>query len=107
MPPKKPAKAAASTAKSTVKASTGKAKINVKATTASRTRTVKRAALDDETDNAEDEDGDKDDAMEVDDEMAELKVKSKKAKAQPASKVRDTDAKAAINTAPASQRITT
>ena len=68
---------------------------------------MKRAALDDETDNAEDEDGDEDDAMEVDDEMAEPKAKSKKAKAQPASKVRDTDAKAAINTAPASQRITT
>jgi hypothetical protein len=111
MPPKKPAttkaKAAASTAKSMVKASTGKAKTNVKATTASRTQTVKRAAVDDETDNAEDEEEDQDDAMEVDDEMAEPKAQSKKAKAQPASKVRDTDAKAAINTAPVSQRITT
>jgi len=107
MPPKKSAttkvKAAASTTKSTVKASTGKAKTNAKVTTASRTQIVKRAAVDDEeyaeTDNDKDED--QDDATEVDDEMAEPK-----AKAQPASKVRDTDAKA-INTAPASQRITT
>jgi len=87
MPPKKSAttkvKAAASTTKSMVKASTGKAKTNAKATTASRTQIVKRAADDDEeyaeTDNDEDED--QDDAAEVDDEMAEPKVKSKKAKA--------------------------
>jgi hypothetical protein len=70
---------------------------------------VKRAAVDDkeyvETDNDEDED--QDNAMEVDDEMAEPKAKLKKVRTQPVSKVQDTDAKAAINTAPASQHIMT
>ena len=68
---------------------------------------MKHAAVGDETDNTEDEDQDQDDAMEVDDEMAEPKAQTTKAKAQPVSKVWDTDAKAAINTAPASQHITT
>jgi hypothetical protein len=98
------AKAAASTAK----ASTIKAKADTKATTASqlRTRTVTRAAVDDEeyveTDNAEDEDDDN--AMEDGDDVAKPKAKSK---AQSASKVRDMDAQAAVNTAPAPQRIAT
>jgi len=102
----KAAKLDASTAKaSTVKASTAKAKANPKATTASqpRTRVVKRAVVDNKENMEIDSAKDEDDAME-DDDVAEQKAKSK---AQPASKVGDTDAKAIVNKAPASQCIMT
>ena len=103
----KAAKPNASTAKASMnKASTAKA--NAKVTTASqpRTRTAKHVAVDDKENVETNSAKDKDNPME-DNDVAEPKMKSKMLEAQPVNEVADTDAKAAINKAPAPQRIAT
>jgi len=100
------AKASASKA-STIEAGTAKADAKVKTASQPQTPTARHAEVDarenmeidsTEDDNIDDEGGD---------DIAEPKAKSKKAKTQTASKVRDADAEGTINKAPASQCITT
>jgi hypothetical protein len=98
----------ASTAKaSAAKVGAAKAYVNAKTASQPQTQTTRHAEVDDgenmEVDSAEDEGI----AGKVGNDVAEPKMKSKKVKTQTESKVGDSDAKGAVNKAPASQCITT